>query len=176
MKNIKSIFASFIVVMGLLSSQLSVAMTSKKQQDLGPGFEFFNKSRVLTTIVLFVNGQFKETANIVSQGRYPMAVDLNQPIQLGIYGNVTNISMTKGTLLKDITPLPYAVYEFNAPGKTKYISWDPEVNTMIGERPLHPQTGPLLGLLGKSASGFPLGATNISSKEIRGLSKKDYKK
>jgi hypothetical protein len=57
------------------------------------------------------------------------------------------------------------VFFINAPGKTKYLSWDPSKSM-----PLYPQTGPLAGfgkMLGmKTASGLSLD-NNVSASQIQ---------
>ncbi len=54
-----------------------------------------------------------------------------------------------------------ARFEVDAPGKTKYMSID------LNKTPaLYPQTGPLLGLMGKTKSGLPL-KNNVSAGQIR---------
>ena len=51
-------------------------------------------------------------------------------------------------------------YQVNAPGKTKYLSWDRAKNPS-----LYPQTGPLLGLLGQTKSGYGL-ENNVRASQI----------
>jgi len=52
-------------------------------------------------------------------------------------------------------------FVIDAPGKTKYLSWDPSKSM-----PLYPQTGPAWGLLGTTKSGLSL-SNNVSSSQIR---------
>ena len=62
----------------------------------------------------------------------------------------------------------FQYYTINAPGKTKYLTWNPAKAT-----PLYPQTGPMMGLMGRynplgagtTESGLPLG-NNVTEREI----------
>lgn len=51
-------------------------------------------------------------------------------------------------------------FTINAPGKTKYLTWDPTKKI-----PLYPQTGPLIGLLNKTESGWSL-QNNLAASQI----------
>jgi hypothetical protein len=70
------------------------------------------------------------------------------------------VSTPKGNII--------AEYVIDAPGKTKYLSWD---NVKSGSRYfescLYPQTGPLMGLMGKTKSGLSL-KNNVEASQIKG--------
>ncbi len=166
MKNTKNIFFSILAITLFLISQSSLAseQLAKKSSALvkkmqGPGFEVFNKSANTITITIFMNEKFLRYADIAPQQGFSLDIDVNQPIQLGVYDPKTKVST--GTFSREITPKAPYFYTLNAPGKTKYLTWSPDKST-----PLYPQTGPLMGLgkmIGmKSRSGYPLD-NNISS-------------
>ena len=56
---------------------------------------------------------------------------------------------------------PQRTVSINAPGKTKYLTWNPAKSPY-----LYPQTGPLMGLLSRTSSGYPL-AVNVKQSDIR---------
>lgn len=167
MKNIKNMFAIVATITLFLTSQSSMASSKEfatksgglLKQMQGPGFELFNKASNTITITIFIDGVFTKLFNIQPQGKAQLTVDVKKPIQLGIYNQETKISTT--TFTRNITPKPDHSYTLDAPEKTKYLTWNPAK----GNAPLYPQTGPLMGLMGKTESGLPLN-NNISAKEI----------
>jgi hypothetical protein len=170
MKSVKNIFLSIATITLAVISQSSIAsqQLAQKSSDLvkklqGPGFEVFNKSANTITVTIFINEKFLRYADIAPQQGFALDIDLNQPMQLGVYDPRTKIST--GTFSRQIEPKAKYFYTLNAPGKTKYLSWDPTKSM-----PLYPQTGPLMGLgkmIGmKSRSGYPLD-NNISSIQSR---------
>jgi len=155
-KTTKNIVLSLSI---LLLTQIAYAGTSallKKIQ--GPGFEIFNKATNPITVTLFVNDKFMRTRDVAHQGKFEENIDVNQPIQIGIYNKVTKIST--GFISREITPSPDYFYEINAPGKTKYVTWNPAKSPS-----LYSQTGPLMGLTGKTESGYPV--SKLTGEEIR---------
>jgi hypothetical protein len=146
-------------MVAILTSQSAVADASellKKMQ--GPGFEVYNKASNAITITIFINGQFVQTADIGPNGKFLKDIDVKQPMQLGIYDQVTKISTS--TFSREITPAPKYFYNLNALGKTKYLTWNPAKSPA-----LYPQTGTFMGLSGKSDSGYPL-SSNITQGQI----------
>ena len=77
-------------------------------------------------------------------------------------GDRTTIDLSTKLLIQVSTkanPSPKA-FIIDAPGKTKYLSWD-----SAKSQPLYPQTGPLLGLLGKTKSSLSL-SNNLKAENI----------
>jgi|SRR5438445_6223504 len=159
MKNIKNTLLSIISVIAFLSSQSAVAGTSGLLKSIqGPGFEIYNKATSPITITIFINGNFTQSADISPNGKFLKDIDVKQPMQLGIYNQVTKISTS--TFSREITPTPNYFYNLNASGKTKYLTWNPAKSPF-----LYPQTGTFMGMSGKSDSGYPLSA-NITQGQI----------
>lgn len=159
MKNIKKIALSILSIAGLLSMQQSIAGAAgllKKTQ--GPGFEFYNKASQPVSIALIIKGTLT-TADVPASGKYVKDVDLSDTIRLGVYNKKTT-GISTAFMSDAITPQPDKVYELNAPGKTKYLSYAPAKTPA-----LYPQTGTFMGLSGKSDSGYPLGS-NLSQSQI----------
>ena len=105
-----------------------------------------------------MNDKFIRTADIAPNQKFLQDIDVSQPIQLGIYDPKVKIST--GTFSREITPKPNHFYSLNAPGKTKYLTWNPAKAPY-----LYPQTGTFMGLSGKSDSGYPLGS-NLTQGQI----------
>jgi hypothetical protein len=99
------------------------------------------------------------TADVQSNQKFLKTVDINKPIRIGIYNQPTK-NISTSFLSGAITPQPNVVYELNAPGKTKYVTWNPSKSPF-----LYPQTGPLMGMTGKSDSGYPL-SNNLAQSQI----------
>jgi hypothetical protein len=158
MKNSKNILIILTTALCSFTTQISHTGTSallKKVQ--GPGFELFNKAPNDITVTVFIDNKFSETRNVAPQGKFLKTIDVNQPIQVGIYDQVTKVST--GFLSREITPQPNHFYEIKAPGKTKYVTWNPAKSPSF-----YSQTGPLLGLMGKTESGYPL--SSLTRQEI----------
>lgn len=123
-----------------------------------PGFELFNKATQPVSIALVANGQLT-TATVGASQKFVTSTPVSDIIQFGIYDKQTdNVSMhpSSGSLM----PQPTRIYTLNAPGKTKYITWNPAKSPY-----LYPQTGTFMGLLGKSDSGYSL-KNNLSQSQI----------
>jgi hypothetical protein len=159
MKNLRLILTSVATIASLLAIHSVQSGTSglvKKMQ--GPGFEIYNKASSAISVAIIIDGKLT-AVNIASNGKYILDIDVNKPVRLGIYNKQTSgISTT--FLTGAITPQPDKVYELNAPGKTKYLTWNPAKSPF-----LYPQTGTYLGLSGKSDSGYPL-SSNLSQNQI----------
>jgi hypothetical protein len=123
-----------------------------------PGFEIVNKATQPISIVLVVNGQLTNTT-VAAGKKFTTSTPLNDVIQFGIYEKQTdNVTLhpSSGSLM----PQPTRIYTLNAPGKTKYITWNPAKSPN-----LYPQTGTFMGLTGKSDSGYSL-KNNMSQSQI----------
>ena len=123
-----------------------------------PGFEFVNKATQPVSIALVVNGQLTN-ATVPAGKKFSTSTPLADIIQFGIYEKQTdNVTLhpSSGSLM----PQPTRIYTLNAPGKTKYITWNPAKSPN-----LYPQTGTLMGWSGKSDSGYSL-KNNMSQSQI----------
>lgn len=161
MKNTKNMFISIAAAVILFSSHTSTIVAAITPD---PGFEVFNKSAKPILLTIFLDNNFIGRALRIDAGKkYSCAIELTQPVQLGIYTKeVKELYMNKSG--KIINKSDY-FYDLNAPGKTKYVSWNPDDKSHAAN-PLYPQTGPWMGLLRKTESGFPLG-NNIKKSEIK---------
>ena len=164
MKNIKNMLLSIVSIAAFATSQSIIASSAPTgtsgllKSIQGPGFEMYNKATNPITITIFIDGAFDRFADINANGKFVKDIDTKKPMQVGIYDKVTKIAT--GTFSREITPAPKALYNLNAPGKTKYLTWNPAKSTA-----LYPQTGTFMGLSGKSDSGYPL-SDNISQSQI----------
>jgi hypothetical protein len=162
MKNIKNIFLTVASTMALFSTQLSTAGTSGLLKSIqGPGFELYNKAPQTISVALLIDGKLVEAKNVGTMQKFLKTIDLKNTVRIGIFNKQlppTNIST--GLLSGAITPQPDAIYELNAPGKTKYVTYNPAKTPH-----LYPQTGTFMGLSGKSDSGYPLG-DNLQQSQI----------
>jgi len=147
----------------ILGIALLMGIATSMQAD--PNFEFYNKDKAngRAKITLWVGNE-----NIVND----KIVDSDEIYQATIdpQKNVTLIVFT--------VDQKYRYFTLNAPGKTKYLSWDMSKEP----KPLYPQTGPLMGLMGrynpfgagKTETGLPLN-NNVQNKQIeekKGISNK----
>lgn len=165
MKIMKNLFIT-IVSIGCFNTYNIYTMagtTGVLKSIQGPGFELYNKASQTISIALIINGQLT-TANIGAGKKFEKTVDLKETIRLGVFNKQTpNISTAFGSGIVTqltITPQPDAIYDLNAPGKTKYLTWNPAKSPI-----LYPQTGTLMGLSGKSDSGWPL-SSNLQQSQI----------
>ena len=135
----------------------------EESKSYGPGFEVYNKAPNTITIIICNDGRLKEIINIPSNGKCLRNVDLQEKIELVLYSQPTKIEQF-WTLEQPIKPTPNHIYSFNAPGKTKYVTWNPAKSPS-----LYPQTGVWMGLLGTSDSGYSL-KNNLSRGQIEHMS------
>jgi hypothetical protein len=158
MKNIEKMLIAALIIgsMGFLPSQAGTAELLKKTQ--GPGFELYNKASNTITAAVLVDGKLT-TQDVPSNKKFLLTVDTSKPVRLGIYNQPTK-NVSKAWMSEALTPQPNAVYELNASGKTKYVTWNPSKSPA-----LYPQTGTLMGLSGKSDSGYPL-VSNLGQSQI----------
>jgi hypothetical protein len=135
-------------------------LLEQTQKGGGPGFELYNKAPEAITLTIFINGTFLKWVNISSNQKHNESINLNDSISIGIYDAVTKIET--GFLTREITQKPDHFYDLNAPGKTKYVTWNPAKAPY-----LYPQTGIWMGLLGTSDSRYSL-KNNLSQGQIAG--------
>lgn len=158
MKSIKLIVSSIAIIASLITIQSTQPAANLVKKMQGPGFEVFNKANQAISIAIMIDGKLTP-ANIAPNGKFVLDIDLSKPVKLGIYNRQTSgISTT--FLTGAITPQPDKLYELNAPGKTKYLTWNPSKSPF-----LYPQTGTYMGISGKSDSGYPL-SSNLSQNQI----------
>ncbi len=158
MKNTKYIFISLASAVILLSSHISTIVAGVTHD---PGFEVFNKSATPIQIIISLDKQPLKPVVISAGKKYSCAIELTRSVQLTIN---TQPAQLIDVRTKDKSKSMHYVYDLNAPGKTKYVSWNPDDKSHAAN-PLYPQTGPWMGLLGKTESGFPLG-NNVTQSEI----------
>lgn len=161
MKNMKNILITIVSAISFLNMQ-----SAKASQ--GPGFEFYNKDtdyfNISTITIALVFNKDPKTAIIADIGpskKFSTTINLNDEILLCVFKKQTPI--TSVSSISDITQKkPNYVYVINAPGKTKYVSF----NTAKAPHWVYPQTGTLMGLTGKSDSGYSL-KNNIKESDLR---------
>ena len=161
MKNMKNIFVAIVSAISFLSIQ-----SAKASQ--GPGFEFYNKDtdyfNISTITIALVFNKDPKTAiitDIAPNKKFSKTINLNDEILLCVFKKQTPI--TSVSSIKDIyQKRPDYIYIINAPGKTKYVSF----NTAKAPHWVYPQTGTLMGLTGKSDSGYSL-QNNIKQSDLR---------
>lgn len=156
MKSIKTLF--LISTISIISLNINAGTSALLKKTQGPGFELFNKASHTISVALLIEGQLS-TQDVTSGSKFLKDVDVSKPMRLGIYNKPTK-GISTALLSGAITPQPDFVYELNASGKTKYVTYNPSKNPA-----LYPQTGPLMGITGKSDSGYPLGS-NLSQSHI----------
>jgi hypothetical protein len=150
MKNTKIILLSIISIIAFSNLQLVNAAIEAPQ---GPGFELYNKASHPITIESSIIGtRFKQMATVAPNGKFPLKIDLDAAITLGIYN-------PRKTAQEMMLPADY-FYTIYSPGKTKYVTWNPAKNPS-----LYPQTGRFMGFSGISDTGYSLG-NNLRASEI----------
>ncbi len=141
MKNTKNIFFSILAITALYSKPMQRADV--------PTVEIYNKSNndIRVRIENMKDGVF-QTGRLSPKDTWKPNIDINAQLRFRILELNDNPSICSFTI--------------NAPGKTKYLSWNPENS----KGPFYPQTGPLMGLMGKTESGLSL-KNNITSSQIK---------
>lgn len=157
----KNLFITTVSIIGFFNTHAGTTGVLKSIQ--GPGFELYNKAPQTISVALIINNKLT-TKNLAPNEKFTQTVDLKETIRLGIFNKQTpNISTAFGSGIVTqltITPQPDAIYDLNAPGKTKYVTWNPAKSPT-----LYPQTGTYMGLSGKSDSGWPL-SSNLQQSQI----------
>ena len=154
MKSIKNIFVTIVSAIALFSTQSSVTGTSGLLKSMqGPGFELFNKAPQTVSVGLVIDGKLVDSKSVGAGQKFVKDIDTKGTMRIGIFNTAPkNISA-------DLTGAN-AIYNINASGKTKYVTYNPAKAPY-----LYPQTGPLMGLTGKSDSGYPL-SSNLQQSQI----------
>jgi hypothetical protein len=147
MKNIKNILTAVVTAAVLYCSQTIQCSASLSAPDV----EIYNKSNEdITVFITNLDNQVPRSINVAKGMAVKYDTDINSELKFEIW-SLSNKNANR--LL--------AVATINAPGKTKYLTWNPEKKPS-----LYPQTGPLLGLMGKTQSGLSL-KDNVSSSMIK---------
>ncbi|HLJ31835.1 MAG TPA: hypothetical protein VKU36_05325 [Candidatus Babeliales bacterium] len=150
MKSLKNITCSLLLTIATLSTSYTLS---------APVMEIYNKQKGGSDFVRFIITDLDTGKTVASpyvgrgkgkQWQSPEgSIDPNHELQFEVW---TDPKAAKQTFV------------VNASGKkTIYLSWNPEESV-----PLYPQTGPLMGFLGKTESGLPLDKkVNVSRDEIQ---------
>ncbi|HLJ31887.1 MAG TPA: hypothetical protein VKU36_05605 [Candidatus Babeliales bacterium] len=142
MKNIRGIVFP-IALMAMLSSTLIVLSADMN-------FELYNKEK--DSIAIQLNGQTYPVPGISTKQTLQLNVDPTREMSLVINSNT--FESQRFTI--DASPQR----------ETIYLTWNPADTSK--RSPLYPQTGPWLGLLGKTESGLALDKSkNVTADEIR---------
>lgn len=152
MKNTKNIFVSMVVIAAALGSSQIIQSAEFFNE---PAVAIYNKSKEdITVNIMNLENNVAYIMGIPGEkeGRYD--ADINSRLRFEIWSQSdSNKEKTLG------------VFSIDAPGKTKYISWDPAKSPA-----LYPQTGPLMGfgkLVGmKSKFGLSL-KNNVTPSQIK---------
>jgi hypothetical protein len=159
MKSIKNIFVTIVSAIAFFTTQSSVAGTSGLLKSIqGPGFELYNKAPQTISVGLVINGKLVDSKSVGAGQKFLKDIDTKGTVRIGIFNTPPkNISADLSSA--------NAIYEINASGKTKYVTWNPAKAPY-----LYPQTGPLMGLanlvgMGKTESGYTLN-DNIQQSQI----------
>ena len=141
-----NILLTIVSLAGLFSMQSNISAEL--------GFELVNKSTKSIKVTLIVE-KGPEEQNLESYN--VAAKDLLVLPTISVNDKVT-ITITDQSILEP------GSYIIDAPGKTKYLTWDPSKVS-----PLYPQTGTYMGLSGISESGLSL-KNNISKDQLKSIS------
>ena len=143
MKSIKSVFFSLVSVATVIASTNIDAATN---------FELYNKANGPIGVMLGSQQYF-----VQSMQQLPLTVNTSSTIYVEVYPD-TNSPAELRMKMAEFNPNKFSI---NAAGKTVYLSWNPSKSPS-----LYPQTGPLMGLMGKTESGLSL-SNNVKSSEIK---------
>jgi hypothetical protein len=126
------------------------ALYSKPMQTAVPAVEIYNKSNsdIEVRIENMNDGIFLISGRLSPKDTWKPNIDINTKLRFRILTLEEKPSICSFTI--------------DAPGKTKYLSWNPG----SGKGSFYPQTGPLMGLMGKTQSGLSL-KKNITSSQIK---------
>lgn len=155
--------------MSLLALGVSVLSMSLLQAD--NEFEIYNKASNPIWYTL-TNAGKSESYKASPRGTRKLPLDISKQTTLEIWTTDPGAARTaapstgvlgrlgravQGVVEKAYGPNPDQVYTFSM-GKTIYVTWD-------DKQILRPQTGPLMGLLGKTESGLRL-SNNVKQADI----------
>jgi DnaJ domain len=143
MKNTKNIFLLIVSIITLSNAQ---------QLFSEPVIEIYNKTN--ESIQVNIADVIGNTTKDITTAYVAPAQQWNSGARAITLNNKLHIEVATKA---NSTPKAFII---DAPGKTKYLSWD-----SAKSQPLYPQTGPLLGLMGKTKSGLPLN-NNVKAENI----------
>jgi len=143
MKNVKSTLFIFASIVTMVTS-LSIAAV--------PNFELYNKANKAIGMVLG-----SQQYIVQSMQQLPLTTNTSSTIYVEVYPD-TNSTAELKMKMAEFNPHKFRI---DAAGKTVYLSWNPSKSPS-----LYPQTGPLMGLMGKTESGYSL-SNNITSSAIK---------
>ena len=149
MKNTKNMLLSMTIIAALCSAQ---SAQSAEFFD-APTIEIFNKKEECVVAITNLNNGAVMVMGIPSNQTKRHDTDINAKLKMQFWS---------------LGGRPMGAFIINAPGKTKYLSWNTAKSI-----PLYPQTGPLKGLFGRynpfgkgtTESGLSL-SNNITEKQI----------
>ncbi len=141
-----------------ITAIFSITTTYKMQA--APSFELYNKADRAIGVIIQESGWPRREKHII-QPQQQLSLDINiaHTLYISIFANTNTIQE-----LQHKNDSNAQTFGINALGKrTAYLTWNP------AKRPyLYPQTGPWMGFLGKTESGWPLDKkTNVMQSQIR---------
>lgn len=149
--NIKGTFIAICSILSLSTVSISNA---------DPNFELYNKGKqpIGFTIEYPVNQMFKGIVAPLKNNRQTIAPGVDTLV-LTIYEGVTRESDIEKTTVR-MSGKEFTIKLPKGKTTTVYLTWNP-----IKPFALYPQTGPLMGFLGKTESGLSL-RNNIKADQI----------
>ena len=160
----KQLFSSIAATIAFVTISLGAGAPPSGSFD--PVIEITNKSNqnIQANITDETSGKDITTAYISPNQRWnsgTRVIDMNNTLRIEVTTQKASTGFKQGTR---------ETFIINAPGKTKYLSWNPEKSM-----PLYPQTGPLAGfgkIVGmKNESGYSL-SNNVLIGQIRQIKAK----
>ena len=135
----KNIKTIFLSIISILIISVIYAQASP--------FELYNKANQTISVTIHEIGYQGYAYTIESKGQ--LALDLN-------FAHTFYIAIIEGeTIIREFSIKPLGK-------RTMYLTWNPAKAPY-----LYPQTGPLMGLMGKTVSGLPLDKeTNVDQSQI----------
>jgi len=170
-KRIEYKFLLLAIVTVLLGANLTVKAITAVELGSDPGFDIMNKDSRPIWAALVVDGKFLGTLRINSNAAVTKIIDPSKDIVIGVYysdpGSVSLGFFAQILDKVEINPKPDFIFGFepSARGKTKYLTWNPAKHNKPNMN-FYPQTGPLMGFLGKSEGGYSL-KYNVKQADIR---------
>lgn len=174
MKKIQKLYLSILSVIILSHPSLLIkAGTGDLLKNMeGPGFEIINKAPTPIWVALSLSNDLviapMGQVEIAAGKKCALVIDTEKAATIGVYesnpGKVSSSFSFSSGGFTQLSPQPTYVYSINEPKKTKYLTWNP-AKYGTPAKYFYPQTGILMGLLGKSDSGYPL-SNNISASSI----------
>lgn len=162
LKNYISFFitiACFVTTFSNINAQEAPASAAVWRRKFGPGFEIINKSKNKIWVTLRADEKTK-----LEKTEVPAGATLS--------ADISDVKDHRATLMIRIFTSPpnkllkpdYIYKVIDAKGLTKYLTWNPE-KYKNESKYLYPQTGPYLGVLGTTETGYSL-EKNLSQNNI----------